>query len=152
MSHFAFPVYFCRKVPVAQLVAKVEGEVRAEWFKKLCDDIATNGLASPLLVLHYANEILLKPKPMIVKTGQNRIKALRKLGWKHVPCIIVCGKNGAPPEGLELEPLKCLADGQALLGDGILAYEKYESLRINSALVPEQCRYPTPKTRYFDVE
>jgi hypothetical protein len=151
--NFPFPVYFCRKVPVARLVAKVEGDVDAPWFKSLCDDISKNGLASPLLVLHYANEILLRPKPMVVKTGQNRIKALRKLGWKHAPCIIVCNKKDGPPEYLEdLVPLKTLAEGQALLADGILAYEKYESLRINSAMIPEHMRYPSAKVRYFDVD
>lgn len=150
--NFQFPVYFCRRVPVKDLVAKVEFEVNEEWFKDLCDNISNEGLASPLLVLHYANEILLRPKPMTVKVGQNRIKALRKLGWKHAPCIIVCGKKVPPPEGLELVPLKNLAEGQALLGDGILAYEKYESLRINSTLSPEQRSYPKAAVRYFDVD
>lgn len=149
---FAFPVYFCRKVPVASLIAKVEGEVQEAWFTRLCEDIRVNGLASPLLVLHYANEILLRRKPMMVKVGQNRLKVLRKLGWKYAPCIIVCGKSAPLPEGLDLVPLKNLAEAQALLGDGVLEYEKYESLRVNNAMLPERSRYPTTETRYFDVD
>lgn len=149
--HFPFPVYFCRHVPIERLNLRrnVSETIKAPWFEALKEDIDKNGLASPLLVLHYANEPLIKPVPMSVKTGQNRLRALRQLGWKYVPCIIVGRAGDPPPEGLELEPLHTLAECQALLGDGIIAWQKYESLRINSALLPEQGKFPKPEKRYL---
>lgn len=149
---FPFPVYFAPHVPLELLNLRrnVDSKLDAPWFKDLCADIKKRGLASPLLVLHYANERLLKPVPMSVKVGQNRLRALREIGWKAAPCIIVCGKGSQPPVGFEFRPLNCLTEAQELLGDGTIGYEKYESLRINSAMIPEQGRFPTVTRRYFD--
>jgi len=149
-----FPVYFCRKVPVEQLNLRrnVSINVDQPWFEALCKDIEKNGLASPLLVLHYANETLIRAVPMSVKVGQNRLRALRKLGWKHVPCIIVGRVGDPPPAGLDVVLLKNLSEVQALLADGVARFAKYESLSIDNVTAPERMIYPEPKEPYFDVE
>lgn len=130
------------------LTLRNEFSVKAPWFDALTENIREHGLASPLLVINQIAEHTSGAKPMRVKTGQNRLRCLRILGWKHAPCIVV----GELPEGLGGIPLKTLAECQAMLGDGIIANEQGKTLRINSACSPEQCRYPKAAVRYFDVD
>jgi ParB-like chromosome segregation protein Spo0J len=54
-----------------------------ERVEKLMDDIVENGLKNPPIV-HKINENLYE-----IVEGIHRIRALKKLGWKEVPCKIV---------------------------------------------------------------
>lgn len=139
MSKLPFPVWFCRKVPVSRLELRHEFVVNAPWRDALRENIASRGLASPLLVV-------IKNDKMQVKTGQNRLRCLRELRWRDAPCI-VCGEL---PPGLEGTPLTTLVECQALLADGIICNEQDRELRINTALLPEQGKFPTATVRYYD--
>jgi len=139
-----FEVNFARKVPIELLHLRDTSEavvIKAPWLSKLADDLRDNGLASPLLVIWEKGELR-------VKTGQNRLRCLRRLGWHNLPCIVV----GPLPEGIEGTRLKTLEECQALLADGIVCNEQGKTLRINSAMVPEHMVYPTAPEPYFDIE
>jgi hypothetical protein len=53
---------------------------------KLVKDIEKRGLLNPLIVLNHQD--LRNHKPMWVQLGTNRLWAVRKLGWTHVPAIV----------------------------------------------------------------
>ena len=134
--------HFCRSVPIEMLHLRHEYPVEAPWRHKLRENIAAEGLASPLV----AN---MKNGKIIVRGGQNRLRCLRELGWKHVPCLI----SGDLPDGLDGVPIYSCDDGQQYLADGTLAYNEHEKvIKLNSAMLPESEKYPTTDRRYWDVD
>lgn len=58
--------------------------------ERLMDDISKNGLKKPLIVFEE------KGVYQIID-GTHRIRALRNLGWKEVPCIISTSGRQAKP-------------------------------------------------------
>ena len=152
MARLNFPAHFVRKVRVADLQLRPTAEqmiIKAKWLDDLAEDIRKRGMQSPLLVwnnVRYRE----KERPMLVRTGQNRLRCLRKLGWTHAPCIIV----GDLPDYAE-DPVRILTleQGQAYLADGILCNEGDVTLRINSTLLPEQGIHPKAiQEPYFNVD
>lgn len=142
--NFPFPVHLAW-VPIDLLTITNPVIPKAPWFEELKADIEQRGLASPLLVSNGVAEPLVKQIAMRVLTGNNRLKCLKLLGWERVPCIVV----GTLPEGVEGRKLKDLEEAQGLLGDGLIAYApRQNSLRINSAICPEQRRFPKAERRY----
>lgn len=104
------------------------------WLVALMDDIKKRGLLSPLLVNNRED------KPYWIRHGNNRIQCLRILEWTHVPVL----SFGLEPD-VEAVKVKSLPEAQAYLRDGIIGYHRLnnrDQFKINSAMVPECCKYP----------
>lgn len=128
-------IWYIRDCPLTAL--RMEGvpeNNKAPWFDKLVADIAARGLASPLLV-----------RDGVVRTGMNRLRALRQLGWSTAPVI----RQGANPPGAA-EALITLSDVQSRLGDGKATMYNDGSLSVRFATKPETETYPTTTEPYFN--
>lgn len=89
------PVWFVRRVPVGPpsgvqlhwtvLEFRRDGE---EWFENLILNIRDNGMMNPLVVHNHCTQDQWD-SPMMVVHGGNRYRAIRRLGWRHAPCLIV---------------------------------------------------------------
>lgn len=81
-----FLLYYGRKEQIES--GKTEKELIS--IEKLAEDISKNGLNNPLIV--YEQNGVYE-----IKDGTHRIRALKKLNWKEVPCIIVdYGRQARP--------------------------------------------------------
>lgn len=136
MNTLGFPAHFCRHVPIELLHLRHEFPIETEWRYALREDIDKNGLASPLIcnVVHGR---------IIVRGGQNRLRCLRELGWKYVPCIV----SGELPDGLHGLPLNSVAECQEYLADGVVGNDG-RHLKLSSALLPESGKFPKTNKRY----
>ena len=132
--------WFIRHFPVDLLVGHSDVDTRhnAPWFAEFQADIEKNGLASPLLVNNRQDA----NPAYYIAAGNNRLQAIRRLGWTHVP-IVVFGKD---PQGVAT-PLPTYEDVQAMMGDGIVGVKMDGGLKLNSALLPNQGKFP--KGKYY---
>ena len=102
-----YNAYYYESVPIDTLNAfdvpekdgVKTGGMPAKKFLKLVDDIRENGLTNPICVEHG--------RRMTVAIGNNRVWALKHLGYTHAP-IILFAKEATRPAGGEQIPLKYL--------------------------------------------
>lgn len=71
------------KIPIDQIKDNLEETFDERKVERLMADIIENGLKEPLKVLHEDG-----CEDFIILDGNHRIKALKRLGWKEVPCIV----------------------------------------------------------------
>lgn len=150
-----YPVHFVRKVPVGPpngcqlhwtvLETRRNGE---EWFEKLIVSIGTQGLMNPLIV-HNGIDKLLADSPMMVVHGGNRYRALRRLGWKHAPCLIA----GPLPPQFKDQAIECatLADIQKYVMDGRVVNHP-GGIRVFDAAIAQTGIVTQNPEPYFDVD
>jgi len=132
--------WFVEHFPVALIQGHSDVDTRhnAPWFDKFQSDIEKNGLASPLLVNNRQD----RNPAFYIAAGNNRLQAVRRLGWTTVP-IVVFGKH----PGVEAVELPTYEDVQAMMGDGIVGIKMDGGLKLNNALLPNQGKFP--KGRYY---
>jgi ParB-like chromosome segregation protein Spo0J len=80
-----FDFYYGRKDQDEKIKAKALSKV-----EMLKEDILKNGLKNPLIVFEENGMYQ-------IKDGTHRIRALKELGWKEVPCIISTSGRQAKP-------------------------------------------------------
>ena len=142
-----FDVWFFRKIPVEHLYLKhgMVERVKAPWVQTLKADIEKRGLGGPLLAVKKSPEHRIE-----VRTGQNRLRILRELGWKNAP-VVLCGTypEEAASEGV---PLKSLHDVQQYFIDGVVGKAPIHGfLKITGCMLPEHEKYPKFTEAYFDA-
>lgn len=142
-------IWFCRNVPI-EMIDGHEGrghsikDNKQPWFPALVESIRVSGLASPLLVINGIDGSIHRQTPMRVQCGQNRLLALKELGWKTVPCLITHNI----PDGVEGKELHSLEEANSYLRDGRLAIN-LQSVRVVQTKHPEYMKYPTTSDPYW---
>lgn len=91
------------------------------WFEKLVKDINANGLNNPIVVHNQTmpcDDVI----PCRIIHGSNRYRAVRRLGWKYVPTLIV----GTLPKSLlkGAVELHSIEECQSYLTDGTFVNHK----------------------------
>lgn len=133
-------IFYCEKFPVGEInfSTKFYHEGSEEWRPALADNIREHGLVNPLYMVndrgpHYAQ--------LWLKTGNNRLWAIKSLGWSHVPVII----TGSCPHPCKKITVK---EANALLGDGYFVWEMRHwgmSLELKGMCLAADGEYPSDK-------
>jgi len=82
-----YPIWYCREYPVKACTFSTrtsfdrEDELRPVFL----EHIRTHGLINPLIVLNHRTDSY---KRRYVMTGNNKLWAVRTLGWETVPAIV----------------------------------------------------------------
>lgn len=152
MSDLTYRVWFCRWTPteLVQLHPSLSLTLRdgEEWFETLVKDIDKNGLMNPILV-HNQTAPTDENTPNRVAHGSNRFRAIKRLGWKYIPCLIVGQLPSYFRKGGAVE-LHSVEEVQSYIHDGtFISKHKYGSIIRDSkfAQTMEYIRQPEP---YFD--
>lgn len=87
MSRPAYPIWYCPEYPVSAInySRRTRFENQEQARPALLADIRDYGLINPLIVLNHRGEGY---QPRYVMTGNNRLWAVRTLGWDTVPAIV----------------------------------------------------------------
>lgn len=109
-------IFFCEKYPIEDIVYshKIYHEGSEEWRPALLANIREHGLANPLIIYNHDRGPKLKRRWL--KVGNNRLWALREMGWKYAPCLVT-GECVHPCVKVTLE------EANAMLKDGYLVWE-----------------------------
>lgn len=103
------------------------------WRPSLKENIEKNGLLNPLILWNHRNPKAYKK--MWLKVGNNRLWAIKELGWVTVPCII----QGP----CDYEPKTFVFNPQVYFKDGTVSFDNYyEGLELLDATKPEDFEYP----------
>ena len=116
-----------------------------EWFENLVLDIGKNGLDNPILVHHKT--IRYCDTPNRVVHGNNRFRAVKRLGWKYAPCL-VCGELDRSFAKWAVE-LHSLAECQSYITDGEFTNHKTGPKVLNANWAQTEI-YLRNKEPYFD--
>ncbi len=134
-----FDIWFCPIVPLDAITVskKVYKEGSEIWRLALAKNISEHGLVNPLLVLNHRGP---KYKGNWLKTGTNRIWALRHLGWKTAPCLVTGTCDYWPATKVTLE------EAQSHIKDGrLIVIEEAHGwiLHLENVCLPEDYVYPS---------
>jgi hypothetical protein len=107
------------------------------WFENLVEDIRVNGLDNPVLV-HNQTMPCDELTPCRVVHGCNRFRAVKRLGWKFVPALIV----GVLPRSMakQATELHSIEEAQSYITDGVFTNHK-SGCKILDANHAETCVY-----------
>jgi len=75
-----------------------------EFQEKLKDSIAKNGIRDPFCVHYVTNVPIRNRHGCLIKTGNNRIRVVKEMGIKEVPCVVVNLSGQCFGEGNWCEP------------------------------------------------
>jgi hypothetical protein len=130
--------WYVPQVPVSTLRVQKSPYTQQPWFRALVASIEADGLMSPLIINNR--------EKMVVAVGMNRTRAVRELGWTHVPCIVY----GTLPSGVSnATPTFSLEAIQSHIYDGEV-YEHHDGgLLLKDYLSPEKMIYPKHKEPYY---
>ena len=133
-----FDIYYCQDYPIEdiQFSTKIVKEGIDEWRPALAQNIKEQGLVNPLILLNHRDPTRYKERWL--KTGNNRLWALKHLGWTHVP-VIITGKCDYPCKKVTLE------EAATYFKDGELRYEIEAFggvLLLRDVCKPEDYEYP----------
>jgi hypothetical protein len=128
-----FRVFYCPELPLNL----VRHDQSPKGWKKayrlaLMDDIERRGLVNPLIVLNHPRP---KCKSMWLMVGQNRLWALKRLGWQTAPAVV----TGTCPEAAR--EITSWDELRALFKDGEPYLSPY-GIAIRNATRPECFEYP----------
>lgn len=134
-----FEIWYCPEFPVGAINFSKK-VFRPDWDHYrpgLLENIKENGLINPLILLNHRP--VEQYESMWLKTGNNRMWAIRELGWTHVPAIVTGECPFEPKEKVEPEDLpKYFRDGYPIIRD---RHEGTIIMRGNA--LPEEMEYPT---------
>lgn len=128
-----FRVFFCPELPIGRINHDARPKPEREAFRlALARDIEARGLINPLIVLNH-------PRPkcanMWLMVGQNRLWALKHLGYLAAPAVVTGSCPVPAREVLTWEELRALfKDGEPYLS----AY----GIGLRNTTPPESRTYP----------
>ena len=132
-----FAIYYCPEYPLEdiQFSTQVHKEGSEKFRPALAQNISEQGLVNPLIVLNHDRG---KYKKKWLKTGNNRLWALKNLGWTHAPCLVT-GACEYPCKQVTFE------EAQGYCKDGTLSCDLEahgEVLQMKDVCKPENYEYP----------
>lgn len=133
-----FDIFFCAEYPIEDInfSTRVYHEGSEKWRPALADNIREQGLVNPLIILNHRGEGY---TTKYLKTGNNRLWALKELGWTHVPCIVT-GSCDHPCIKVTLKEAESyFKDGRLVCKNTSLG----KSLVLRDVCKPEDRVYPT---------
>ncbi len=133
-----FDIYYCPAYPLDAIYAsdKIKKEGMEKFRPALAKNISEQGLVNPLIILNHRDPARYKERSL--KTGNNRLWALKHLGWTHAPCVVT-GECEFPSQKVTFE------EAQGLFKDGILSYDVEAHggvLQMKEVCKPEDYEYP----------
>lgn len=137
-----FDIWYCPEFPVGAInFSKIV--FRPDWDHYrpgLLENIKENGMVNPLILLNHRP--IERYKPMWLKCGNNRMWAIRELGWSHVPVIITGECPYEPKEKVEPENIQnYFKDGYAIIDETKMG--GVGSIYMRGNALPEEMEYPT---------
>jgi len=151
MTELSHRVWFVRETPtkLIQLHPSLSLDLRNgdEWFEKLKQDIAKNGLMNPIVVQNQTapcDDII----PCRIVHGSNRYRAIRQLEWRVVPTLIV----GVLPQAVRkiAKELHSVEEAQSYIVDGTFINHK-TGCRVVDSKFAQTCEYVRNPEPYFDL-
>ena len=132
-----FDIYFCPDYPIEKInFSKLVKKEGMEKFRPaLAKNISEQGLVNPLIILNHRKGTYQK---RWLKTGNNRLWALKSLGWMHAPCVVT-GSCEYESKRVTFE------EAQDLFKDGTLSYDEEAHggvLQMKEVCKPEDYEYP----------
>jgi len=132
-----FKIYYCPDYPLEDIqFSKIVYKEGSEKFRPaLAKNISEQGLVNPLIVLNHREGTY---KKRWLKTGNNRLWALKHLGWTHAP-VVITGHCDYPAKKVTFE------EAQSLFKDGRLSYDVEAHggvLQMKDTCKPEDYEYP----------
>jgi len=132
-----FKIYYCPEYPLEDIqFSEIVYKEGSEKFRPaLAENISKQGLVNPLIVLNHRE---FPYKSRWLKTGNNRLWALKHLGWTHAPAVVT-GSCEHPCKEVTFEEAQCL------FKDGILSYDVEAHggvLQMRDVCKPEDYEYP----------
>lgn len=132
-------IWYCPTYPIEAINAsdKIVKEGIEEWRPALARNISEQGLVNPLIILNHRDPVRYKSRWL--KTGNNRLWALKHLGWTHAPCIVTGTCEFEPKLKLSFDEAKSyFRDGELEMVD-----EAYGTvLQLRNVCKPENYEYP----------
>jgi len=133
-----FDIYYCPEYPLEDIeFSKLVYKEGSEKFRPaLAKNISEQGLVNPLIILNHRDPERYKARWL--KTGNNRLWALKHLGWTHAPCIVT-GHCNYPAMKVTFE------EASAYFKDGRLSYDLEAHgavLQMKDVCKPENYEYP----------
>ena len=133
-----FDIYYCPEYPLEdiQFSTKIVKEGSEKFRPALAENISKQGLVNPLIVLNHRDPTRYKERWL--KTGNNRLWALKQLGWTHAP-VLITGHCDYPCTQVTFE------EAQEYIKDGELEMveEAFGAvLQLRNVCKPENYEYP----------
>lgn len=133
-----FDIWYCLEYPLDEInfSTKVHKVGSDEWRPALAKNISEQGLVNPLIVLNHRDPQRYKERWL--KTGNNRLWALKNLGWTHAPCLVT-GICDHPAKKVNLQ------EANSYIKDGELecVVETHGAvLQLKNTCKPEDYEYP----------
>jgi hypothetical protein len=133
-----FDIHYCPAYPLDAIQAsdKIRKEGMEKFRPALAENISKQGLVNPLIILNHRDPAHYKERWL--KTGNNRLWALRHLGWKSAPAVVT-GKCEFPSNRISFK------EAQDLFKDGSLSYDVEIHggiLQMRNVCKPEDYEYP----------
>jgi len=134
-----FEIHYCPDYPLEdiQFSTKVYHEGSEKFRPALAKNISEQGLVNPLIILNHRDPARYKERWL--KTGNNRLWALKHLGWTHAPCLVT-GHCDHPSKKVTFE------EAQGYCKDGTLSYDiepHGSELQMKDVCKPENYEYPS---------
>lgn len=151
MTPLSHRVWFVPRAPVNSIqlhptlsLTMRDGE---EWFENLVKDIAEHGLDNPILVHNQTMPCDEMTRNRVVH-GCNRYRAVRRLKWKYVPCLIVGTLDAIHAKGaVELHSIE---EAQSYITDGVFTNHPH-GCKVLNANYAQTCVYLRAKEPYREL-
>ena len=134
-----FSIWYVPAYPLANInfSANIYKDGMEKFRPALAENIKQQGLVNPLIVLNHRDPA--RYQPNWLKTGNNRLWALKYLGWTHAPCIVTGDCNIEPKIKVTLDEAKAyFKDGQLEMVTEIHG----TVLQLRGVCKPENYEYP----------
>lgn len=151
MTPLGNDVWFVRYAPTSGFglhptisTARFDG---VDWFENLVEDIRVNGLINPIVV---QNQVMPCDDlcPNRVVHGSNRYRAIKRLGWKHAPVLLV----GKAPQWMpkDAKKLQSLEEAQSYITDGTFVNDRKHGCHVKDSHYAQTMIYKRGQVAYFD--
>lgn len=126
MARLSHRVWYVSRAPTTsvQLHPTLRLDLRdgEPWFENLVKDIAEHGLDNPIIVHNQTMPCDEMTRNRVVH-GCNRYRAVRRLGWKYVPCLIVGTLDKIhAKDAVELHSVE---EAQSYITDGVFTNHRH---------------------------
>ena len=142
-----FEIWYCPEYPVGAINYS-NAVYRSDWDyyrPGLLEHMKEHGLINPLILLNHRDPNRYKERWL--KVGNNRMWAIKELGWKKVPVIITGDCPHEPKEKVDPDKLESyFRDGYPVIKE-----EGEGSIEMAGHSLPEELEHPTVTGGYREV-